>query len=100
MGLRGNVLRSEGGAWRAVDTGAASSVTASLKLASGVLVAVDEAGRVLCSLDAGRSLKPVETGDGTPLTGIAEARDGALVVTSLRGVRRMERPAVCREPKP
>ncbi len=91
-GLRGNAWRSEDGGsnWVKVDLGQPVTVTAGLRLGDGSLLLADESGRLLRSRDEGRSFSALPVHPGTGLTGIGEARDGALVLSSARGLARIE----------
>jgi photosystem II stability/assembly factor-like uncharacterized protein len=54
---------------------------------------VSQGGEVLLSRDQGRSFSAV-AGTALPLAAVAQARDGALVLAGLRGVRRITVPAM------
>ncbi|MFZ6776267.1 WD40/YVTN/BNR-like repeat-containing protein [Undibacterium sp. Ji83W] len=93
-GLRGNAWWSgdQGVSWSKVDTGIQASLAGGAELADGTLVLVSQGGDILLSHDQGRSFV-AQTGGGLPpalpLTAIAQASDGALVVAGLRGLRRV-----------
>lgn len=91
FGLRGNAFRSsdQGRTWTKVDTGLPVTLTSGILLRDGRLALVDEAGRLLLSKDAGLSFSSVTNIKMNSATGIVEASDGALVVSTQRGVMRI-----------
>lgn len=94
FGLRGNAYYSDdaGRSWQKVDTGSSTSLTAGLQLSDGSLLMVDQAGQVLQSLDRGRnfhrSLGRLSEAAAGPFTGVAQAADGALILSGVHGVVR------------
>lgn len=89
FGLQANVFRSDDGGqqWQPVTIdGAKASFNAGLQLSDGSVVLLDQGGRVYTSRDQGRSFRPVPFGWGAPLTAVAQATDGSLVITSLAGI--------------
>ena len=89
FGLRANVFRSDDGGqqWHPVTIeGAKASFNAGQQLSDGSIVLLDQGGRVYTSRDQGRSFKAIPFGWGAPLTAVAEATDGSLVLTSLAGI--------------
>jgi photosystem II stability/assembly factor-like uncharacterized protein len=95
-GLRGNAFWSgdQGATWSKIDTGIKASFASGIELADRTLALVSQGGDVVVSHDHGRTFKALAGNEGMPpLTGIAQVRQpngGArLVVTSLRGVRRL-----------
>lgn len=91
-GLRGNVYRSDDGGnrWDKVDLGLPVTVTAGLRLANGDLLLADETGRVLASRDAGKSFKPVAVPKPSYFSGMAQTADGAIVLSGVRGMARID----------
>lgn len=91
FGMRGNAYRSsdKGATWQKSDTGTPNALAAGHLLPDGSMVLVDEAGGVLQSHDAGRSFKSTPVPHSSPLTGAVLAQDGALIVSSMRGVSRV-----------
>jgi len=91
FGMRGNAYRSsdKGATWQKSDTGTLNALTAGHLLPDGSMVLVDEAGGVLQSRDAGGSFKPTPVPQPSPLTGAVVAQNGALIVSSMRGVNRV-----------
>jgi photosystem II stability/assembly factor-like uncharacterized protein len=93
-GLRGNAWRSsdQGASWTRLDTGLQTSISAALELDGGELALLAQTGELLRSRDEGRSFtKTAPTGGPLPAAGLA-ATDGALVIASLRGMRRQSAP--------
>lgn len=91
-GLRGNAWRSgDGGAsWHQVKLGQPVTVSAGRRLQDGSVVLADESGRLLLSTNGARSFVALAVQPGTGLTGIAETADGALILSSARGLSRVE----------
>ncbi|MBP2839326.1 hypothetical protein J9A02_04585 [Pseudomonas sp. PNP] len=93
FGLKGNLYRSgDAGDWQAIATTESSSLTAGRELQDGSLVIASEAGRLLRSSDHGEHFQPLPARelDGSPITDLVQTADGALVVTGLRGVKRLD----------
>jgi len=95
-GLRGNAWRSADGgvSWQQVELGQPVTVSAGYRLRDGSLLLADESGRLLRSTDEGRHFTALALQPGTGLTGIAEAADGALIISSARGLTRVEPDAI------
>jgi len=90
FGLRGNAYWSDDGkSWHKSETGASNTLTAGIRLKDGSLALVDEAGRLLLSRDGGASFKPEPMPKPSPLTSIVQTADGSLVVSGVRGLRRI-----------
>jgi len=96
FGLRGNAWRSEdgGASWQQVKLGQQVTVSAGRRLQDGSVLLADESGRLLRSTDGARSFVALAVQPGTGLTGIAEAADGALILSSARGLSRVEADAL------
>jgi len=90
-GLRGKAYLSEdrGASWVRVANNQPVTLTAGARLGNGNLLLVDETGRTLISKDAGRSLNASSLAEPTYLTGLTTTPDGALAISSLRGVIRL-----------
>ena len=94
-GLRGNAWRSAdwGASWTRLDTGLQTSISGALELDGGELALLAQTGELLRSRDEGRSFtKTLPTGGPLPAAGLATADGGALVIASLRGMRRQPDP--------
>ena len=93
-GLRGTAYRSRdaGTHWEKLDTGLPMSVGAGTALPEGGFVLVGQAGDVLAGRDDAPTLKHLPVREPVPVSGVAIAADGSLVLASLRGMRR--RPAL------
>lgn len=92
FGLRGNAWRSAdaGASWQRVELGQPVTVSAGHSLRDGSVLLADESGRLLRSTDGGQHFSALAVQPGTGLTGIAEAADGALIISSARGLTRVE----------
>lgn len=91
-GLRGNAWRStDGGAnWEKVDVGQPVTLAAGQPLKDGSILLGDESGRLLRSIDDGRSVTALALPPASGLTGIVQAADGALILSGPRGLTRVE----------
>ncbi|MBV6822037.1 YCF48-related protein [Pseudomonas sp. PD9R] len=92
FGLKGNAYRlEEGSQWQSIETSEHSNLTAGKRLADGSLVVVSEGGRVLHSRDQGRHFQALQAAglDGSAITDVTQAADGALVLTGARGIKRL-----------
>lgn len=91
FGLRGNAFRSSdgGGRWSKVDFGLPLTLTAGTRLRDGRLAVVDETGRLMLSRDGGATFASLAVAKMNAATGIVESADGALVVSTQRGVVRI-----------
>lgn len=89
-GLRGNAYCSTDGgrSWLKNDTGAPNTLTAGLRLTDGTVVLADEGGRLLRSRACGQGFQPLPIANPAPFTGIAQAVDGALILSGVRGMTR------------
>ena len=96
-GLRGHAFVSnDGGAsWqRSQLGGGGASLNAGLRLADGRIALADQAGNLFISADGGARFERVPFDWGAPLTGIAEAADGSLVLSSLGGIAAVPKSAL------
>jgi photosystem II stability/assembly factor-like uncharacterized protein len=94
-GMRGNAWRSsdQGASWTRLDTGLQTSISAALELDGGELALLAQTGELLRSRDDGRSFtKTPPSGGPLPAAGLAAADGDALVIASLRGMRRQPAP--------
>ncbi|WP_332852175.1 WD40/YVTN/BNR-like repeat-containing protein [Duganella sp. S19_KUP01_CR8] len=89
-GLRGHAYRStdRGLSWHKIDTGLQVGLTAAATLRDGRLALVSQAGQVLLSADGGASFLPLRPASPGPVSAVAVADDGAIVLGGLRGLRR------------
>jgi len=88
-GLRGNAFVSTDGGrhWSAARVqGGGASFNAALKLKDGRVLLGDQAGGVFASRDGGAHFERLAFAWGAPLTGMAEAGDGSVVLSSLAGI--------------
>lgn len=94
FGLRGNAWRSEDGItqWRQLDLGQPVTVAAGLRMNDGSVVLADESGRLLRSPDGGgrHPFRPLPAPSVPGLSGLAQTRDGALILAGARGLVRIE----------
>lgn len=91
-GLRGNAYRTvdAGASWQKVELGTPNTLTAAHVDAGGRVVLADDAGGLFVSQDGGASFRSVVVPNRFPFTGIAQARDGTLVLSGSRGLLRLE----------
>lgn len=87
FGLRGNVFRTAdlGVTWQKVNLGSEASVPSGTRTQDGRLILVNKTGELLVSRDEGLSFQSTLV-SSAPLTGVAEANNGSLVLVGLRGV--------------
>ena len=76
-----------------MDSGLPVTITGGTRLADGTLLLVDQAGHALQSRDQGRSFRRLQLAHASPASAVAQAADGALVVSGPRGVKRVPLPA-------
>ncbi|MES2262718.1 MAG: hypothetical protein V4724_29710 [Pseudomonadota bacterium] len=91
FGMRGNafVTADAGATWtRAEVAGNTASFNAAAVLSGGVVALGDQAGRVYLSGDGGHNFVAAPYA-GAPVTGMVEAADGTLVLTSFAGIARI-----------
>jgi photosystem II stability/assembly factor-like uncharacterized protein len=89
FGLRGHVLRSDDGGrtWTPVDAGLPAAVVAAARGTDGATLLADADGRVVSSVDDGRTFTRLPLGPALPLTGLVVAGAGRFAMTGPRGVR-------------
>ena len=93
FGLRGNIFRSEDGkAWKQVESPTQSLLHGGLALADGRLVLSAGAGQLLVSADEGRTfrLAAIAADETATATSLWQAADGGVLLTSDKGVHRLE----------
>ena len=93
FGLRGNIFRSEDGTkWEQVESPTKSLLHGGLALADDRLLLAAGAGQLLVSADRGLTFRLAAIGaDKTAtVTGLWQAADGGVLLTSDKGVIRME----------
>ena len=93
FGLRGNIFRSEDGkAWKQVESPTQSLLHGGLALADDRLVLTAAAGELLVSADEGRSfrLATMPGAESATATSLWQAADGGVLLTSDKGVHRLE----------
>lgn len=90
-GLRGNVYWSgnEGRDWKKIDVGSSVTLTAGTRLDNGNFLLADETGRVLRSTDGGRSFAAASFSKPSYITGITQAADGGIILSTNRGLFRI-----------
>ena len=100
-GLRGNAWSgSAEGDWGRIALGQAATLTGAVTLADGRLLLADEGGRLFRGADDDRSFAALRYPPQAGLSALVQAADGALVVTGLRGARRMDlSPSALDDPK-
>lgn len=91
FGLKGRMFISEdkGATWKSVSNDDDVTITDGERLSDGTLVLVDEAGRLLVSRDGGKHFDASPLPNPTYLTGLTRTKEGAVVLTSVRGVFRL-----------
>ncbi|MDO8252598.1 MAG: YCF48-related protein [Rhodoferax sp.] len=90
-GLRGTAYRSldAGTQWEKLDSGVPMAIGAGVPLPNGGYVLMSQAGDVLLGRDEGPALKRTPAREPVPVSGVAMAADGSLVLATLRGMRRL-----------
>ena len=93
FGLRGNIFRSENGTeWEQVESRTKSLLHGGVTLADGRLLLAAGAGQLLISADRGRTfrLATIAADKTATVTGLWQAADGGVLLTSDKGVHRLE----------
>lgn len=90
-GLRGSIYRASADAqdWQRVESGTAATLGAGTAVTGGGFVLVSQAGEVLVAPRGATRVRRVATREPMPIAGMTLAADGALVMASLRGMRRL-----------
>ncbi|MDP6680076.1 MAG: hypothetical protein QGG72_14435, partial [Verrucomicrobiota bacterium] len=89
FGLRGNIFRSgDGGEWLKIESPTKALLHAGLVLADGRLLLAAGAGQLLISADAGRTFRlcAIAADNTATVTSLWQAKDGAVLLTSDKGV--------------
>lgn len=91
FGLKGRMYISEdnGNTWKSVSNDDDATITNGERISDGTLLLVDEAGRLLVSRDGGKHFDASPVPNPTYLTGLTRTKEGAVVLTSVRGVFRL-----------
>jgi len=94
FGLRGNAFRSEDGGkhWSKVDSQLAATIVSGTRTAQGVVLLVDQGGRIAASRDGGKTFNRLALEKTMPVTSIIAAGD-KLALTGPMGVVVVETPA-------
>lgn len=92
FGLQGNVWRSldAGDSWDQVEMDQPVTFAAGMRSRDGTLLLADESGHLLRSDNNGASFVELPISSGAGATALLETSNGAMVVSSMRGVRRLE----------
>lgn len=90
-GLRGNVFWSSdsGAQWTASSVPSPQSITFATRMKAGALLFTNQAGQILQSHDAGRSLQALGHEPGPPVTAVTQGHDGTLIAATFAGPVRM-----------
>jgi len=91
FGLRGNAFISHdaGKNWQKLDIGQPITITSGAATADGHVILVDESGRVLKVSDDGLKTQALALPMPFSFTGVAQASDGSLVLSGIRGTTRV-----------
>jgi photosystem II stability/assembly factor-like uncharacterized protein len=92
FGLQGNIWRSidSGGSWQQVSTEQPVTITTGLSRSDGSVLLADESGHLLRSDNNGASFAALPVSSGAGATGLLESSNGVVIVSSMRGVNRLE----------
>lgn len=90
-GLRGTAWRSgdDGLQWGPLDSGTPATLGAGCALPQGGFVLVSQSGELLLAASDAAPLRRLPAREPLPVAGVTTAADGALVMASLRGMRRL-----------
>ena len=90
-GLRGNAFVSHdaGHNWKKINIDLPITITAGVATSDGYVILTDESGRVLKISEDGLSVEPLTLPVPFSFTGIAQAKDGSLVLSGIRGTTRL-----------
>ena len=89
FGLQGTIMRStdQGAQWTTVSAGQQVGIDCGITLRNGTVVLGNEAGQILISRDDGQTYSVSSVDE--PVVGLAEARDGDLILVGPAGPRRV-----------
>ena len=95
-GLRGRAFLSVDGAasWTEVTTQTNASISAGARYHDGTIVLASQAGELLVSRNDGRTFEKAPQGGGSAITGLVESPAGGVVASTLRGIHKVEMPAI------
>lgn len=90
-GLRGSAYRAgaDGLNWVKLESPTPASLGAGTVLPNGGFVLVSQVGEVLLAPREAKALRRLPMREAVPISGVALAADGTLVMASLRGMRRL-----------
>lgn len=90
-GLRGHVFWSEDGGqqWTASQAEVPVNIVSATATRSGALLFVNQAGQILRSSDAGRSLQALPRAPGAPIVSLIESQGPTLVAATFAGAMRL-----------
>ena len=88
FGLRGKAFESKdrGDTWQRLDTLQPVTLTSGLRLDDGSVLLADESGRVLRFADANTKAAVLPIAQPGYFTGMAQAANGNLIISSARGM--------------
>ena len=88
FGLRGKAFESKdrGDTWQPLDTLQPVTLTSGLRLADGSVLLTDESGRVLRFADGNAKAAVLQIAQPSYFTGMAQAANGNLIISSARGM--------------
>jgi photosystem II stability/assembly factor-like uncharacterized protein len=98
-GMRGSVFRTvdRGAHWQALPAASAAGIVSGALCANGDIILASQAGELLVSSDDGVSFGAVATTQRLPISSVASANDGALVVAGPAGMRLVTPPKACKQ---
>lgn len=90
-GLQGTILRRDPATlnWTEVKSGTSATLTSGLVLGDGRVALGSQDGQVITSSDGGITFTRLGAAE-QPVTGLAQAADGSLIVTGPRGISRID----------
>lgn len=100
-GLRGTTFRStdQGQTWQQIQLPVGESIIASERLQDGRIVLVSSAGSILLSNDEGATFGKLDAGMGFPFTDVIEVEPDVILVTGLKGAKRIDLNQVLLQPQ-
>ncbi len=93
-GLRGSLFHAgaDGMVWERLESTAVATLSAGTALPNGGFALVSQAGEVLVVPNGATQVRRLSAREPVPVSGMTVAADGALVMASLRGMRRLAAP--------